>query len=92
MRSRNDDLTSLQLQITMHLANGMTFEEIANYLDRSKSYIQQNANAARYKMNARTLPQLVSIVIAAGQLEWQANQRVLIEAHVAPDSARTPVG
>ena len=76
MRSRND-LSVLQLQIVMHIANGMTFEEIASELDRSLSYIKQNANTARYKMNARTLPQLVSMVIAEGLLEWKADERIV---------------
>ena len=76
MRSPTD-LSVLQLQITMHLANGMTFAEIAVLLDRSTSFIKQNANAARYKLNAKTLPQLVSIVIASGELGWAKNQRVM---------------
>ena len=77
MRSRATDLSGLQLEIVMHLANGMTLIEIAAKLDRSRSYIKQNANAARYKMNAKTLPQLVSIVIASGQLEWKSDHRIL---------------
>jgi DNA-binding CsgD family transcriptional regulator len=67
----------LQLEIVMHLANGRTLNEIAKTLDRSRSHIGQQADRARRKAQARTLPQLVSIVIASGQLEWQDNQRVL---------------
>ena len=76
MRSQTD-LSQLQLLIVMHLSNGMTLKEIANMLDRSTSYIKQNANQARFKKNAKTLPQLVSIVIASGQLEWKVDQRVM---------------
>ena len=76
MRSRTD-LSPLQLQITVDLANGMKLHEIANKLDLSLSYINKNANSARRKTNARTLAQLVSAVIASGQLEWQDDRRVL---------------
>ena len=76
MRSQTD-LSPLQLQIVMHISNGMTLKEIATMLDRSTSYIKQNANAARFKMNAKTLPQLVSVVIADGQLEWTEGKRVM---------------
>ena len=76
MRSQTD-LSPLQLQIVMHISNGMTLKEIASKLDRSASYIKQNANQARFKMNAKTLPQLVSVVIASGQLEWIGGERVM---------------
>jgi DNA-binding CsgD family transcriptional regulator len=77
MRSR--DLSPLQLQIVLHVANGMTLAEIAATIDRSHSHIQKQANRARRKVYAKTLPQLVSIVIASGQLEWspQEDGRVL---------------
>lgn len=61
----------------MDLANGLKLHEIANKLDLSLSYINKNANSARRKTNARTLAQLVSAVIASGQLEWQDDRRVL---------------
>lgn len=76
MRSQTD-LSPLQLRIVMHLSNGMTLKEIATMLDRSTSYIKQNANQARFKKNAKTLPQLVSVVIADGQLDWTGGQRVM---------------
>lgn len=76
MRSPTD-LTILQLEIVKNLANGMTLVEIAIEMDRSKSYIKQNANAARFKTNTRTLPQLVSVVIARGLLEWNSEERVI---------------
>lgn len=74
---RSPDLSPLQLQIAMHLANGMKLHEIANMLDLSLSYINKNANAARRKTNARTLAQLVSVVIASGQLEWETDRRIV---------------
>jgi len=67
---RSPDLTALQLLIVMHLANGKTLGEIAVTVDRSRSNIKHQADRARQKMEAKTLPQLVSIVIASGKLEW----------------------
>jgi DNA-binding NarL/FixJ family response regulator len=81
MRSR-EDLTVLQLQIVMSLANGMTLKEIAKSVDRSISHIKQQSDKAREKMGARTLPQLVSIVIAQGLLEWQKDHRVINGDHL----------
>ena len=69
MNSQND-LTDLQLQIVMHLANGMTFDEIAHSVDRSLQNVKKHTMLARQKTGANTVPHLVSIVIARGQLEW----------------------
>ena len=77
MRQRTTDLTQLQLTVVMHISNGMTLSEIAKKLDLSMSYIQRNADTAREKTNARSLPQLVSIVIASGKLEWKGDKRVI---------------
>jgi FixJ family two-component response regulator len=79
MRSRTTELSALQLTVVMHIANGMTLREIANHLDLSMTYIQRNADTARDKMNARSLPQLVSMVIAAGKLDWQAGERIIAD-------------
>lgn len=75
MRSR--DLTQLQLQIAMHIANGKTLPEIAVIIDCSASHVHKQANKARAKMDARTLPQLVSIMIARGYLDWTEHGRVV---------------
>jgi len=75
MRSR--DLSQLELEIVMHIANGRSLGEIALAVDRSRSYVAKQADRARRKTHAKTLPQLVSIVIASGVLEWQNDQRVL---------------
>lgn len=71
----SSNLSHLQLQITMHLANGLTFDEIARMVDRSTSNVKQHANNARRRTGAKTLPQLVSIVIANGQLTWADDHR-----------------
>ncbi len=74
---RSTDLSDLQLMVACHLANGMTFDEIAKAVDRSTANVKKHANAARRKTGARTLPQLVSILIASGQLDWSEDQRVV---------------
>ena len=79
MRSQTE-LSPLQLRIVMLLANGMRLEEVANTVICSVSNVKQQLAAARRKTNARTVPQLVSVVIARGQLEWQEGQRVLTQA------------
>jgi len=61
----------------MHIANGMTFDEIARTVDRSTANVKKHANAARRKTGAKTLPQLVSIIIADGHLDWSDNHRIL---------------
>ena len=78
---RSPELSDLQLQIAMHLANGMTFAEIATTVDRSTANVKKHANAARRKTGAKTLPQLVSVVIAQGKLVWEDDQRVT-QSHV----------
>jgi FixJ family two-component response regulator len=66
-----------------HLANGMMFHDIAIAMNCSDSNIHKHLGLARKKMDARTLPHLVSIVIANGQLEWEDHQRI-ISALVEP--------
>jgi DNA-binding CsgD family transcriptional regulator len=67
---RSPDLSPLELEIVMHLANGKKIGEIAMLTDRSRSFIAKQANRARHKTGAKTLAHLVSIVIASGSLEW----------------------
>jgi DNA-binding NarL/FixJ family response regulator len=74
-RMRSNDLSDLQLLVTCHLANGMTFDEIAKTVDRSTANVKKHANAARRKTGARTLPQLVSVVIARDLLVWNGEQQ-----------------
>lgn len=74
---RSPDLTKQQLQIVMHLANGNTLHEIAVLMSCSDSNVARHLGAARRKTNARTLPQLVSVVIADGKLEWTPDGRIV---------------
>jgi DNA-binding CsgD family transcriptional regulator len=74
---RSQELTDVQLEMVKHLANGMMFHDIAIAMNCSDSNIHKQLGLARKKTQAKTLPHLVSIVIARGQLEWSAAGRVL---------------
>lgn len=63
-------LTFRQLEIVAYVANGCTTSEIAEKMHLSKSSIQATLDTARKRAQARTLPHLVSIVIASGDLVW----------------------
>jgi predicted DNA-binding protein (UPF0251 family) len=54
----------------MHLANGLRYEEIGERMGLSLSSIKQSIAAARRRAGANTIPHLVSIVIANGDLVW----------------------
>jgi DNA-binding NarL/FixJ family response regulator len=86
MSLRTTNLTSLQLEVVNHLANGLIYSEIATAVSRSEANVKYHANQARLKCGARTLPQLVSVVIAQGFLDWNGTQREVIELHAAPES------
>lgn len=76
------DLTDLQLQIVMYLSNGMTFDEVAHSVDRSLQNVKKHTMLARQKTGAKTVPHLVSIVIAHGQLEWTPEGRTVTDGFI----------
>lgn len=63
-------LTREQLGLVVHLANGLTQAEIARCTHRSESSVNKMLNTARRRAGAKTMPHLISIVIASGVLEW----------------------
>ena len=67
----------MQLQIVMHLANGDRLSDIATELNCSWQNVAKHVGLARKKTEAKTLPHLVSIVIAKGDLEWTPEGRVV---------------
>lgn len=67
-------LTFRQLEMVAHVANGLTTVQIAERMHLSRSSVQATLNTARKRANARTLPHLVSIVIASGVLEWNEDK------------------
>jgi len=70
-------LDQIQLEIIMHLANGRQIDEIALLLHRSRSDINRRIALARKRTHANTIPHLVSIAIATGDLVWQNEERAL---------------
>jgi len=67
-------LTFRQLEMVVHVANGLTTAEIAEHMHLSQSSVQQTLDKARTRASAKTLPHLVSIVIASGALEWNEDK------------------
>jgi DNA-binding CsgD family transcriptional regulator len=63
-------LTNRQLQIVMHLCNGLSQEEIAATMHLSLSSVNQTIASARRAAKAKTTVHLASIVIASGRLYW----------------------
>lgn len=62
--------TQIQLEMIVLVANGYRHDEIAEKTHRSVSSVKQTLNSARKRMGATTLPHLVSLVIATGELVW----------------------
>lgn len=63
-------LTKIQLELVVHVANGLRHDEIAETTHRSLSSVKKTLATAQSRAGARTLAHLVSIVIAQGLLEW----------------------
>jgi len=63
-------LTRIQLELVVHVANGLRHDEIAEATHRSVSSVKKTLATAQARAGARTLAHLVSIVIAQGLLEW----------------------
>lgn len=63
-------LTKTQLELVVHIANGLRHDEIAEKTHRSVSSVKKTLATAQSRAGARTLPHLVSIVISQGLLEW----------------------
>ena len=64
-------LEPTQLEVVMHIANGMSLDEIAIEMHRSKSNVSYHLGRARQRCQASNLPHLVSIAIATGDLIWE---------------------
>lgn len=74
-------LTMSQLEVVVYIANGLRVADIARITYRSESWVRQTLTAAQRKTGARTIPHLISIVIASGLLEWsdEGERRLRIE-------------
>lgn len=63
-------LTDRQLEIVMHLCNGLSQDDIAMTMHLSVSSVNQSIASARRAAKAKTTVHLASIVIASGRLYW----------------------
>lgn len=70
-------LDVIQLEIIMHLANGRQIDEICIEMHRSRSDVNRRIALARKRCKASTIPHLVSIAIASGDLVWEDEMRIL---------------
>jgi DNA-binding CsgD family transcriptional regulator len=77
MSLRTTELSALQLQIVMHIANGMSFTEVAKAVARSEANVKYHVGQAKAKCGAKTVPHLVSVVLGQGQLHWDGDQRAV---------------
>jgi DNA-binding CsgD family transcriptional regulator len=68
-------LTTVQLEIIMHLANGLRTGEIAVATNWSEAVVKKKIGQARRDMSAKTVPQLVALVIADGLIVYEPEQR-----------------
>jgi DNA-binding CsgD family transcriptional regulator len=89
MRSPSEKLTAQQLVMVRHLANGMTLHDIAIAMNCSDANVAKHLGIARRKTATKTLPHLVSIVIARGQLVWSPEyaSRVIGDINAEIESA-----
>jgi len=78
-------LTDRQLEIVMHLCNGLTLEEIAAKMNYSLTNAKLHLKLAKEKTGARSTAHLVSIVIASGVLVYND------DGERAPAEAGLPV-
>lgn len=85
-------LTQTQLELVVHLANGLRMEEIAAKVHRSKSSVEKTLGTAQKRAGANTLPHLVSIAIATGDLVWtEDDERALQERGEATSLVASPL-
>lgn len=68
------DLSDRQVELVMHLANGLRYEQIADAMGLSMSSVKQTVKRAQQNAGANTVPHLVSICIADGELVWNEEQ------------------
>jgi DNA-binding CsgD family transcriptional regulator len=68
------DLTDRQVELVMHLANGLRYKEIADAMGLSLSSVKQTIKRAQKRAGASTVPHLVSLCIQDGELLWNEEE------------------
>jgi DNA-binding CsgD family transcriptional regulator len=66
-----EPLTLRQLQLLVHVANGLSAEEIADAEKISPSTVRNTLHSAKERAGARNLPHLVAIVVSCGLIAHQ---------------------
>lgn len=74
-------LTDRQLEIVVHVANGLRNPDIAEREFLSQSTVEKTLNAARRNMGAVTLAHLVALTIAHGYLVWEDGEHKVNGQH-----------
>jgi len=69
-RDIKNPLTPRQLEFVLHVANGMTYQEIADSEFVTLGTVQNALDAARDRAGVRTITQLVALCVAAGFLVY----------------------
>lgn len=72
-------LTISQLEVIVHIANGLRVADIARITYRSESWVRQSLTAAQRRAGAKTIPHLISLVIASGVLDWDGEGEIRIK-------------
>jgi DNA-binding CsgD family transcriptional regulator len=67
-------LTKTQLELIAYLANGYRYGEIAELTHRSESSVKSTLATAQQRAGAKTMPHLISIVIANDLLVWTPDE------------------
>ena len=65
-----EPLTIRQIELIAHVANGLTFEEIAEQEMISPKTVKNTLDMARRRVGAKNLPNLVALVVSAGIIGW----------------------
>jgi DNA-binding CsgD family transcriptional regulator len=94
--SEPQPLSDRQLEIVIHLANGLRMDEIAEEMSFSVSSLKSTLRRAKKRKGARTNAHLVSICIAQNELAWHPELQMRFgdrepgDESPDPQAAKTP--
>lgn len=88
------DLTFRQIELVVHVANGLRAGEIAERMHLSESSVRQTLDKARARAGARTQAHLVSLCIVSGIIVWSddENEQIVQENERGPADSRPSPG
>lgn len=86
-------LTERQLEIVMHLCNGLTIKEASEKMNYSEGNINRVLATARRSVGAKTTFHLIGIVMARDMLVYTPDENDgMPEFMVVPDTGSGPAG